>query len=408
LLEPSEKGKGMHGSETDQGITIVGVPLDNMTMRSAIARIAGYLQEGGFHQVATANINFLVNSLRHPELRKVLGSCDMVVPDGMPLLWISRQMRTPLRERVTGVDMVPHLARLSAEHGYRIYLLGAIESSSNAAVAELERQYPGVQIVGRHCPPYLPLDQMDNEDILRRIRAARPDILLVAFGNPKQEIWLARHRNRLQVPVCMGIGGSLNMIAGIVPRSPEKYQRLGIEWIYRASREPGRLVGRYLADAFGLLLPLARQIFAFARQGERTPLFEGVPSQLPGASVFPLTGGLSGFDCSALEEQIDRYRVGNAHVILDLAGLNFIDGIAVTRLIRLANRFHHTGSGLWLVNLRPAVLRILRGSRAGDPLHFANSVRQAMERIAALSAAEHYDEHTVLSGLHAKASYQTT
>ncbi|MDR3735714.1 MAG: WecB/TagA/CpsF family glycosyltransferase, partial [Acidobacteriaceae bacterium] len=365
----------MHGSETDQGVTIVGVPLDNMTMQSAIDRIDGYIREGGFHQVATANVNFLVNSLRHPELRKVLGSCDMVVPDGMPLLWISRRMGTPLRERVTGVDMVPHLARLSAAHGYRIYLLGALESSSNAAVTMLERQYPGVQLVGRHCPPYKPLDEMDNEDILRRIRAARPDILLVAFGNPKQEIWLARHRHRLQVPVCIGIGGSLNMIAGIVPRSPEKYQRLGIEWLYRASREPGRLLGRYISDAMGLLLPLARQMLAFARQGERTPLFEGAPIQLPGVTIFPLTGGLSGFDCSALEEQIDRRRVGKTHVILDLSQLNFIDGVAVTRIIRLANRLHQQESGLWLANLRPSVYRILRGSRAGDPVHFVRSVR---------------------------------
>ncbi|HEY0306636.1 MAG TPA: WecB/TagA/CpsF family glycosyltransferase [Acidobacteriaceae bacterium] len=398
----------MLGSATDQGVTIVGVPLDNMTMESAIDRMESYLREGGFHQVATANVNFLVNSLRHPELRRVLGSCDMVVPDGMPLLWISRHMGAPLRERVTGVDLVPHLARISAAHGYRIYLLGAQESSSNTAVAQLERLYPGTQIVGRHCPPYTPLDQMDNEDILRRIRAARPDILLVAFGNPKQEIWLARHRHRLHVPVCIGIGGSLNMIAGIVPRSPEKYQRLGIEWLYRASREPGRLLGRYISDAFGLLLPLARQMIAFARQGERVPLFEGAPIQLPGATVFPLTGGLSGFDCTALQEQITRRRIHDSHVILDLATLDFIDGIAVTQLIRMGNRLHNSGSALWLANLRPPVLRILRGSRAGSPLHYARSVKHAMERIAALSTTEHYDEHTVLSGLHAKASYQTT
>jgi len=400
------------GLKTEQGVTIVGVPLDNMTMQSAIDRIESYIEEGGFHQVATANVNFLVNSLRHPELQSVLGSCDMVVPDGMPLLWISRQMHLPLRERVTGVDMVPHLARLSAEKGYGIYLLGAVESSSNAAVAALEKMHPGVRIVGRHCPPYLPLDEMDNEDILRRIRAARPDILLVAFGNPKQEIWLARHRHRLHVPVCIGIGGSLNMISGIVPRSPERFQRLGIEWLYRASREPGRLIGRYLSDFFGLLTPLARQMFAFARQGERKPLFEGAAVQLTGATLIPLAGGLSGYDCPELEEQIILNRLGSSHVVLDLAGLNYIDGIAITRLIRLANRLHNNGSGLWLVNARAAVLRILRtsgaSSRAGSLLYVLPSVQEALERIAALSATPHYDGHEVLSGLHAKAFYQTT
>ncbi len=397
---------------TELGVTIVGVPLDNVTMQSAIDRIEGYIEEGGFHQVATANVNFLANSLRHPELQRVLGTCDMVVADGMPLLWISKHFRMPLQERVTGVDMVPELAKLSAEKGYGIYLLGATEASSSAAIEELERLYPGVRIVGRHCPPYVPLNEMDNADILRRIRAARPDILLVAFGNPKQEIWLARHRHRLHVPVAIGIGGALNMISGIVPRSPEKFQRLGIEWLYRASREPGRLIGRYLSDFFSLLGPLARQMSALARQGERKPLFEGAAVQLPGATLIPLAGGLSSFDCPELEEQIALNRLGGSHVILDLAGLTYIDGVAMTQIIRLASRLHHSGSGLWLVNARPAVLRVLRTSgaseRAGSLVHVLPSVHQALERIAALSSTPHYDEHEVLTGLHAKAFYQTT
>ena len=396
----------MPNRATDRGVTIVGVPLDNVTMEQAVQRVDSYIREGGFHQIATANVNFLVNSLRYPELQNILGSCDMVVPDGMPLLWISRAMHQPLRERVTGVDMIPHLARLSAEKGYGIYLLGAIESSSAAAVAELERMHPGVRIVGRHCPPYLPLDEMDTADILRRIRAARPDILLVAFGNPKQELWLARNRDRIHVPVCIGIGGSLNMIAGIVPRSPERFQRLGVEWLYRASREPGRLIGRYLSDFCGLLLPLARQMLATARQGERCPLFEGAPVQLPGATLIPLSGGMSGFDCTELIEQIERRRLGSSHVILDLAGLTYVDAVAVTHLIRLGSRLHRSGSGLWLVNARPAVLRMLRGARIGSLVNLRPSVEDALQKIAALSAQEHYDGHEVLSGLHAKA-FQT-
>jgi N-acetylglucosaminyldiphosphoundecaprenol N-acetyl-beta-D-mannosaminyltransferase len=398
----------MQNAERELGVTIVGVPMDNLTMQSAVDRIDQFIQEGGFHQVATANVNFLVNSLRYPELQRILGSCDMVTADGMPLLWISKRMGQPLRERVTGVDMVPHLARLSAQKGYGIYLLGAVEASSSAAVAELEKLYPGVRIVGRHCPPFLPLDQMDNEDILRRIRAARPDILLVAFGNPKQELWLARHRDRIHVPVCIGIGGSLNLIAGIVPRSPERFQRLGIEWLYRASREPSRLIGRYLSDAFGLLAPLARQMFAFTRQGVRLPLFEGASTQLGGATLIPLSGGLSGFDCPDLFLDIERNRLGRSHIILDLAGLRYLDGVAVTQLIRLANRLHRSGSGLWLVNARPPVLRILRGARAGSLVHIQTSVRQAQERIAALSGAENYHGHEVPSSLHAKPIYQTT
>jgi N-acetylglucosaminyldiphosphoundecaprenol N-acetyl-beta-D-mannosaminyltransferase len=394
------------------GVTITGVPLDNVTMDSAINRIHEYIQEGGFHQVATANVNFLANSLRHPELQRVLGTCDMVVPDGMPLIWISKHLHMPLQERVTGVDMVPRLARLSAENGYGIYVLGDTEASSSAAIKELERLYPGVRVVGRHCPPYAPLDEMDNADILRRIRVARPDILLVAFGNPKQEIWLARHRHLLHVPVAVGIGGSLNMIAGIVPRSPENFQRLGIEWLYRASREPGRLLSRYFSDFCTLLVPMVKQVIAIARQGERKPFTSGAAAQLSGTTLIPIAGGLSSSDCPELEEQIALSRLGNSHVILDLAGLTYLDSVAITQIIRLASRLHHSGSGLWLVNARPAVLRVLRASgaseRAGSLVHVLPSVYQALEKIAALTVTPHYDGHEVLTGLHAKAFYQTT
>jgi anti-anti-sigma factor len=214
------------------------------------------------------------------------------------------------------------------------------------------------------------------------------------------------------VPVAIGIGGSLNMISGIVPRSPERFQRLGIEWLYRASREPGRLIGRYLSDFLTLLTPLARQITALARQRERKPLVIGAAIQLLGAMLIPLSGGLSSDDCPELEEQIALNRLGRSHVVLNLSGLTYLDGVAITRIIRLASRLHHDDSGLWLVNARPAVLRILRtsgaSSRAGSLIHVVPSVKEALERIAARAAAPHYDGHEVLTSLHGKSFYQTT
>jgi len=385
------------------GVTIVGVPLDNTTMHSALEQICSYIEQGGFHQIATANVNFLANSLRIPELRRALGTCDMVVPDGVPLLWISKYLGLPLQERVTGVDMLPQLARLSAERGYTIYLLGAVESSSYAAVRTLEAQYPGVKIVGRHCPPMQPLDQMDNEDILRRIRAAKPDILLVAFGNPKQEMWLARNRGRLEVPVCMGIGGSLNMISGIVPRSPEFFQSRGIEWLYRASREPNRLVGRYASDFLTVLPALFRQFMALWLEGKHEPLISIRAEQLPGATVLHFTGGLFGCDLADLEEAINSNLRPHRHLVLDLSGVSAIGGDVLTMFIRLAASLQARRSGLWLTGPRPSSFRMLHACRITDLIQVCPTQADALERIAAIGQQGHYDEHEAIATLHAKA-----
>jgi N-acetylglucosaminyldiphosphoundecaprenol N-acetyl-beta-D-mannosaminyltransferase len=182
----------------------------------------------------------------------------MVLPDGAPMLWASTLFGTPLKERVTGIDLIPELAKLSAQRGYGIFLLGSSEESSKRAAEVLEERFPGVQIVGRVSPEVQPLHEMDNEELLRQIEAANPAILLVAFGNPKQEIWIHRHRNRLTVPVAIGIGGALDMIAGTVKRAPHWIQKVGLEWCFRMMQEPLRLLPRYARDAAALLshLPL--------------------------------------------------------------------------------------------------------------------------------------------------------
>ena len=179
-------------------VAVLGIPFHNVTMDEAVALIEEQIREGGFHQVATANVDFLRHSMRDRDLRNIICSCEMIVPDGMPVVWISRLIGTPLKERVTGIDLVERLAAVSARRGYGIFLLGASESRSQRAAKVLKQRYPDLRIVGRYSPEPQPLEEMDHEEILRRIEEAKPDILLVAFGNPKQEQWLAMHRDRAQ------------------------------------------------------------------------------------------------------------------------------------------------------------------------------------------------------------------
>jgi N-acetylglucosaminyldiphosphoundecaprenol N-acetyl-beta-D-mannosaminyltransferase len=180
-------------------VAILGVPIANLTMDDTVETIDRFVKKRTFQHVATANVDFLLRATRDDELMEILHQCELVLPDGMPLVWASRILGTPLKERVTGSDLVPRLAELSARQNYSIFLLGAEEARSEAAAEWMKKQYPEVKIAGRYSPPVAPLDEMDHEHMLRMINAAKPDILLVAFGNPKQEKWLAMHRYRLQV-----------------------------------------------------------------------------------------------------------------------------------------------------------------------------------------------------------------
>ena len=157
---------------------------------------------------------------------------------------------------MTGVDLIPELAKLSAKEGYGIFLLGSDDKNAREASEILEDMHPGVKIAGRYAPPISSLATMDDGEILDRIRVAKPQILLVAFGNPKQEYWIRRnHENleRIGVRVAVGIGGALEMIAGTLKRAPRWIQKMQMEWFFRLAQEPFRLMPRYVGDANALL-----------------------------------------------------------------------------------------------------------------------------------------------------------
>ncbi len=243
-------------------VFVLGVPFHNTSLDGAMSWIEERIASGGPHQIATANVDFVTHALHDPELHRILCECSLVLPDGMPVVWASKLLGRPLKERVTGADLVPLIAEASARHGYRIYLLGAAEPVMRRAVIQLRKTYPGVHIAGYSSPPWRPVDKMDHEEMLRGIEAAAPDILLVAFGNPKQERWLYMHRNRLRVPVMMGVGASLDMIAGAVRRAPRWMQKSGLEWLFRAGQEPRRLFPRYFRNAVMLARHLPGEILA--------------------------------------------------------------------------------------------------------------------------------------------------
>jgi N-acetylglucosaminyldiphosphoundecaprenol N-acetyl-beta-D-mannosaminyltransferase len=367
-------------------VSVLGVPIDNVSMDEVLEKVEEWILEGGFHQIATANTDFLINSIVDDELEEVLSRCDMVLADGMPLVWTSILKGKRLKERVTGSDMVPKLAALSARQGYRIFMLGSTQQNLDRATAWMQKTYPGVNVAGTYSPAFGPLEDMDHEEILARIEEVSPDILLVAFGNPKQEKWLSMHRSRLHVPVCIGVGASFDFLAGAVKRAPAWMQHTGLEWFYRVAQEPSRLARRYFKNAMGLAVHLPLELVTVAAQVKQYSLPQLTVEDTGCVRIMRVTGNFTGPLTKRFAEETQIALASGANIILDLTGSTYVGSDALGLLIRIAARFRYCRRELWLTGLRPLVIRALRTSRSGAAIRTAPKVADALRRITQSAA----------------------
>ncbi len=213
----------------------------------------------------TANLNYLMLIESFPQLMEVNRSAAAVLADGHPIVVRSRFGIHPLPCRVAGADLILELAKRSAEKGYRIFLLGAADGVAEAAAAKLQQLYPGVQIAGCYAPPFRPLSSAEHAAMVERIRVSQPDILLVAFGQPKGELWIYQHLQELSVPLSIQLGASFDFLAGTARRAPPLWQKLRLEWLYRLSQDPRRLGPRYAANFLFLARRLGRDLLELCR-----------------------------------------------------------------------------------------------------------------------------------------------
>ena len=233
-------------------MTVAGVRIDSVDLNSAVDLIESAVNDRSPMQVATVNLDFLVRAQRSVELRRVLDASDLNVADGMPVVWLSKLAGRPLPGRTAGSDLVPVALQRLAAMGARIFLFGGERAVALEAGRRLVDAYPGLVIAG-HCePPLAAIERMPNRSIIRLIQAARPDVLLVALGNPKQELWIARHRQALGVTVAIGVGCTLDLLARKSRRAPRWMQETGLEWLFRLAQEPRRLFLRYVLDSLWL------------------------------------------------------------------------------------------------------------------------------------------------------------
>jgi N-acetylglucosaminyldiphosphoundecaprenol N-acetyl-beta-D-mannosaminyltransferase len=249
---------------------LFGVPVAAMTMDGALGLIDQAVQSKRRLQIGVVNAAKIVNMQRSAELREDVLSSDIVFADGMAVVWASRLLGRPLPERVAGIDLMIGMLQRGNSAGYRVYCLGASPDVLSRVIDRIRRDYPGVTVAGSHHGYF---KDADEAAVAKDIADSRPDILFIAMTSPKKERFLSKWSRQLDVPVCHGVGGSFDVVAGHVQRAPERWQRLGLEWLYRVKQEPGRLWKRYLTtnSTFAMMVAsaLVRQQFARFRSTAR-------------------------------------------------------------------------------------------------------------------------------------------
>lgn len=382
-------------------LIILGTPVDDVTMDEALQHIDAFIKTGRAtgkgHQIATINADFVVKSLQDAELRRILQEADMATADGMPLVWSARLLGVPLKGRVTGADMVPALAEQAAQKGYSIYFLGAAPGVAEQAAQILQQQYPALKIAGIASPS---VEAVQNGDpaVIAACKAAKPDILLVAFGNPKQEKWIYRHAQELGIPVMIGVGGTFDFIAGVTKRAPQWMQQSGLEWSYRLIQQPGRLWKRYITDLFGFGYFFLWQWWVMRNQGDASPVLPS--SELLTVNetiIMNVKGRLDRSTQTSFAEKAYRALAEQPYLIINLAQADFLDSSAIGTLVALCKQAREKGGNLWLTNIPATIQQVLSLLRLDQFFAICTNIDEALtqRRLPQMQATHGYSVEQV-------------
>lgn len=241
-------------------VNILGVQVSAIDMADATSTIEGWIHARTPHYVCITGVHGVMESWRDPSLRHIHNTAGMVTPDGMPLVWMANRLGFENVRRVYGPDLMRRMTAISAERGYRNYYFGGQPGTAERLQAALTRAHPGLQVAGTFSPPFGPVSEAEDEAMVQRINAARPDIVWVGLSTPKQERWMAAHIGRLNVPVLVGVGAAFDFLAGDKRQAPAWMQRNGLEWLFRMASEPRRLAGRYLSNNPAFIYQAFRQL----------------------------------------------------------------------------------------------------------------------------------------------------
>ncbi len=318
-----------------------GIPVADLTMPETIEKIGELVVSGRAtgrsHQIATVNVDFLVNALDDPDTTEILQNATVCLADGMPVVWGAGLLDMPIRERVAGADLVPLLVESSVRTGHHVHVFGSTPEVADASRTILDERYPGAHFSIDPGPMIPDVERVDDE-VLDAIAAVDADIVCVALGNPKQERFIRAHQARLGTPVMIGVGGSLDLLVGKRRRAPGWVQRIGMEWVVRAAQEPGRLGRRYAHD----IRVFAPRFIAELRANRRRR--GGLGLRLaPGGNVVRVS--LGGRDLPAATDWSTSVRdlLAGADLSIECEQDDVVRDAAVARLVSLVDTTRRAG-----------------------------------------------------------------
>lgn len=258
--------------------------VNNVTPQEAILEIERLIASNAKTYVVTPNLDHIVKLEQDPEFERCYAHAGLVLADGNPLIWASKVLGTPLKALVTGSDLFPALCQHAAERGHRVYFLGGLEGVAEKAAVNLTQKFPGLQVVGTYSPPFgFDKDDVENGRILDMVNAVKPHLLFVGVGAPKQEKWMFRNLEYLNINVALGIGASFDFEAGTIKRAPKPVRDMRMEWFWRFSSEPTRLFKRYFVDS-NKFIPIIYRQLEEKRKAEGSPAKPAVLRELEQSS----------------------------------------------------------------------------------------------------------------------------
>jgi len=364
---------------------VLGVPFHNVTFQEAVEWARQRIRSRKPGYIATANMDFVMLAWQDPELQRILLEADFVVADGIPIVWLSTLLGPRLKARVTGSDLVPMLAEMARDNHFSIFLLGGARGVADKAAEVLVQRYPGLRIAGCYAPPWAPLLEINHAEILKRIKAANPDLLLVAFGAPKQEKWVNLHVRNWQVPLAIGVGASLDFLAGVQRRAPRIVQRMAMEWFWRMCSDPPRLVGRYLRNILFFVRTSGELLFIRCLPNRTAPIgADAALRRIAHVQTFePLANAaqVQSF-CAALAMQAP-----NRPVVLDLHGVPWLSSLEQGALLRMTTLFRQRQQPLILAGVGSRVRRLLIWCQLSEYLEIGGTLDELLAKLGARAAA---------------------
>ncbi|MGZ6345081.1 MAG: WecB/TagA/CpsF family glycosyltransferase [Candidatus Limnocylindrales bacterium] len=251
-------------------VDVLGVGVSAIDMPAAVAEIARWVERREQHYVCVTNVHVVMECQRDAGLRRVLNASGLTTPDGMPLVWAAHWAGAADVRRVYGPDLMLEVCALAAARGWSSYFYGGRPGVAERLAANLEARFPGLRVAGIEAPPFRPLTPEEDDAMLARLEAARPDLIWVGLGAPKQEHWMAEHAGRLTAPVLLGVGAAFDIHSGTLAQAPAWLQQVGLEWAYRLYREPRRLWRRYLSTNPRFMLAILRRPPRLGLEGRRS------------------------------------------------------------------------------------------------------------------------------------------